>query len=75
MKRFAPQPLTAFVPDAKFETPSGDILTVVSNQIRKGKWGPLGEVYFDRVKDNQTQRMSVDIDTLRSSGFMLSVIN
>lgn len=75
MKRFSPQPLTAFVPNAKFETPSGDILTVVSNQIRKGKWGSLGEVYFDRVRDNQTQRMSVNIDTLRSSGFMLSVIN
>ena len=75
MKRFAPQPLTAFIPNAKFETPNGDTLIVISNQIRKGKWGPLGEVYFDRVRGNETQRMSVNIDTLRSSGFMLSVIN
>jgi hypothetical protein len=75
MKRFEPQPLTAFIPDAKFETPNGDTLIVVSNQIRKGKLGPLGEVYFDRVRDNQTQRMVVGIDTLRSSGFMLSVID
>jgi len=75
MKRFAPQPLTAFVPNAKFETPNGDILIVISNQIRKGKWGPLGEVYFNRVRGDETQLMVIGIDTLRSSGFMLSVID
>jgi len=75
MKTFKNQPLTEYTSDAKFETSSGDTLIVVSNQIRKGKWGPLGEVYFDRVRDNQTQRMVVGIDTLRSSGFMLYKIN
>ena len=75
MKRFTPQPLTAFIPNAKFETPNGDTLIVISNQIRKGKWGSLGEVYFNRVRGDETQRMVVGIDTLRSSGFMLSIID
>lgn len=74
-KTFEPQPLSAFTPNAKFETTSGDILVVISNQIRKAKWGPLGEVYFDRIRDNQIQRVVVGIDTLRSTGFVLSVIN